>query len=74
MAGPLAICQGKNQVPFHRKQVVTKSTRVIFVLLAIACYIMVQQIEKGYDEVENNQSLTHIKIFHAAEGILLCKN
>ena len=47
------ISQGKNKIPFYRKQVTNKCTRVIFGLVAIACYIMIQQIEIGYDEVEN---------------------
>ena len=34
-----------------------------------ACYIMIQFIEKAYDEVENNRPLMHAKIFYTTQGI-----
>ena len=70
--GWTTISQGKSKIPFKRKQVINKSTDDFWT--CSACYITIQQIEKGYDEAENNRPPTHAKIFHAAQGILLCKN
>ena len=71
LARPLFL-KVKTKFPFYRKQVINKSTRVIFGFSA--CYIMIQQIEERYNEVENNRLPMHAKIFHAAQDILLCKN
>ena len=39
-----------------------------------ACYIMIEYIEKAYDEVENNWPPTHARIFYETQAItLLCK-
>ena len=35
LAGLLAISQGKNKIPFYRKEVINKSTRVIFGLVQL---------------------------------------
>ena len=35
LAGPLSISQGKNKISFYRKQVINKSTRVIFGLVQL---------------------------------------
>ena len=36
LAGPINISQGKNKIPFCKKQVMNKSTRVIFGLVQLA--------------------------------------
>ena len=63
LARPLFL-KGKNKVPFYKKQVINKSTRVIFglVQLVILRY-------SRYVEVENNLPLTHARIFCATQGI-----
>ena len=40
--GQTTISQGKNKIPFYKKQVINKSTRVIFGLACSACYITIQ--------------------------------
>ena len=49
------------KIPFYEKQVISKSTRAIFELVQLVILRMIQQIEKPYDEVENNWLLTHAK-------------
>ena len=56
------ISQGKNKIPFYKKKVINKSTRVIFGLVQLIIIIMIQWIEKAYDEVENNRPPTHAKL------------
>ena len=45
LARPLFV-KVKNQIPFYRKQVMNRSTRVT----CLTCYIK-DTVEKGYDEV-----------------------
>ena len=47
--GRTTISHGKNKIPFYKKQIINKSTRVIFGLLY--CNTVDR---KAYNEIENN--------------------
>ena len=54
------ISQGKNKIPFYKKQVIDKSTRVIFGLVQLVTLRYNRQ-KKHNDEVDNNRTPTHAK-------------
>ena len=58
--GQTNISQGKNKIPFYKKQI-NKSSRVILDLFSLLCYDAVDR--KAFDEVENNQLPMHAKYF-----------
>ena len=72
--GQITISQGKNKIPFYKKQQINKNTRVIFEHVQCVIDIMIQQIENAYDEAESNQPPMHTRMFYAMDGILLHKN
>ena len=55
--GQTTIFQGKNKISFCKKQVISKSTRMIFGLVQLLYYDTLDK--KPKDEVKNNWPLTH---------------
>ena len=66
--GWTTISQGKSKVPFYKKQVINKSTRVIFGLVQLII-LQYNYYIKAYDEVENNRPPTQTRILYATQGI-----